>query len=284
MVSIIILSYNTKDLLRNCIQSLYTHFLNFSFEIIVVDNASQDGSCEMVRKVFPKVTLVENKENFGFTKGNNIGVQHAKGTSVLFLNSDTMVQNASIHNMVTFMEKNSHVGIVGGRLQNTDGSEQRAYGTFYTLLRVCFMLFAGDKGELLASHINDTRSVDWVSGGCMLVRKSVFEQLHGFDENIFMYMEDMELCYRAKKQGFAVYFFPEATVIHLGQGSSNRSFAILHIYKGLVYFYKKHKSFSAYILVKKLLQLKAGIVIGIGTLTHRPTLVHTYKQALQAII
>ncbi len=283
MVSIIILSYNTKELLKKCLRSVITHLDKKTFELIVVDNASSDGSSEMVRKDFPEVLLVENKENTGFTKGNNIGAKKVKGDLLLFLNSDTELQDDSLNSMISFMKEKS-AGIVGGKMKNTDGSLQRSYGKFYTLPRIFFMLVAGEKGELLSSRITSPQQVDWVSGGFMLVVRKVFEDLGGFDENIFMYIEDMEFCYRAKQKNQAVYFYPQAVVAHHGYGSSNRTFAIVQIYTGLLYFYRKHKSAVEYTMLKKLLQLKALAVITVGSLTHKPMLVTTYKKALGTIV
>ncbi|MDE2026326.1 MAG: glycosyltransferase family 2 protein, partial [Patescibacteria group bacterium] len=125
--------------------------------------------------------------------------------------------------------------------------------------------------------------VDWVTGGCMMVSKKIFEKIGGFDKNIFMYMEDMELCFRAKKEGFATYFFPATQVLHSSQGSSNRTFAIVHIYQGILYFYRKYMPQWEVFLVQCLLRLKASLLVSIGRLTGNSYLRITYEKALASI-
>lgn len=278
MVSIIILSFNTRNLLNSCLHSLFSTLKGKDFEVIVVDNASSDDSVEMVKKDFPKVQLVENKENVGFAKGINIGAGVAQGEYLLFLNSDTEVKN-TILDLKNNLDTHTKAAVIGGLLVNNDGTPQRSYGKFYDLLAVANMLFRGDRGEI--KKTTQIRQVDWVSGGFMLVRKKVFEELHGFDEHFFMYIEDMELCYRVKKAGYSVLFDPTVTVTHIGHGSSNRTFAVLQIYKGLLYFYKKHKSPLEYAILKSLLSIKAGGGIVLGTVTNNAYLVETYKKALK---
>lgn len=282
MVSIIILSYNTKNYLLSCLDALFQHTRDVVFEVIIVDNASSDDSVAVVKKMYgEKITLIENPANVGFAKGNNIGAKKAQYPYVLFLNSDTVFQDNAVKKMVMFLEQDKDVGIVGGKLVNSDGTMQRAYGTFYSLPSVFFMLVAGDRGEIALSSQQEKRSVDWVSGACMMVRKSLFDELKGFDEAFFMYIEDMELCYRVKNRGKSVYFLSSITIRHIGQGSSNRAFAIVHIYKGLLYFYKKHKSLWEYIIVRSMLTIKAIVLILIGTIMNNMYLRTTYRKALQ---
>ncbi len=279
--SIIILSYNTRDLLEQCLSALYT-YLPENAEVIVVDNDSSDGSVEMIKKKFPKVILVINKKNLGFATGINIGVEKARGTYILLLNSDAMIQDHGINDMITFAEKDTYVGVVGGLLVNEDGTIQRSYGSFYTLPAVTKMLLVGDKGELAGQIAATPQNVDWVSGGFMLIRKGIFDTIDGFDGNFFMYIEDMEFCYRVIKHGYKVCVFPSVRVYHVGQGSSNRSFAVQHIYRGLRYFYKKHRKPWEYMIVNMLLIVKALLLIGIGTLTKNNYLITTYRKALMS--
>jgi GT2 family glycosyltransferase len=288
-LSIIILSFNTKELVSVCITSLVTWYKEEldtkEFEIILVDNNSSDGTQEAIRKesFFKYIHFIENKENVGFSKGNNIGVSHAKGKYILFLNSDTTVEDTGIRKMVSFMEKNSQIGICGGRLKNTDGSYQPSAGVFYSIPNVTLMLIGGERlGKLRFSPEKET-SVDWVSGAMMMSEKSFFEKIGMFDEHIFMYVEDMELCFRVKKVGKKVLFYPSCTIVHVSHGSSNRSFAIVQIYKGIVYFYKKHKNYVSYLLVKGLLYTKAFILVSIGTLIGNMYLKKTYSQALASL-
>jgi GT2 family glycosyltransferase len=282
MVSIIILSYNTQELLRNCLNSLFSHTPKEDIEVIVVDNASKDESVAMVKKEFSKVVVIENKENVGFSRGCNIGAQKANGEYLLFLNSDT---EFTADDTLSLMREamTEKVGAVGGLMKNEDGSLQRSFGSFYTLAKVSKMIFLGERGELSGVNVNKKQEVDWVSGGFMMVQRSVFESAGRFDEKIFMYVEDVELCYRIKKAGYKVIMNPEAKVKHVGHGSSNRTFAIVQIYKGLSYFYKKHKSGVEYFSLQIILRLKAYISVIFGTMVRKPELVARYKQALASL-
>lgn len=280
MVSIIIVSYNTKQLLQSCLASIFEHLKGLPLQVIVVDNASTDGSAEMVDKHFKQVTLIVNRKNYGFSKGNNIGQRHAKGKYLLFLNSDTEVIDESIVAMIDLLEKNETVGIVGGFLESPDKArQQRCFGKFYNLRAVMLMVFGADRFERL-DRGERIQEVDWVSGGFMLIRHDLLTKLGGFDERFFMYVEDMDLCWRAKKMGYKTYFYPPAKAIHKGQGSSNRAFAIVHIYTGLLYFFKKHRSYGAYLILKTLLITKALVAFIVGILTNNFYLKDTYKRAL----
>ncbi len=277
LISILILSYNTKDLLRICLQSIYKNLSNVSFEVIVLDNASKDGSPEMIRKEFPDTKIIVSEKNLGFAKGMNEAVKKAKGDYLLFLNSDAILTDSTVFNMLTFSESSADVAIVGGQLLDADGTLQRSFGNFYTLPMAFILLFAGEKVELALQNTKTIKQVDWVNGGFMLIKKDIFERVKGFDERYFMYVEDMDLCYRVKQAGYKTFFYPTATAIHTNQGSSNRSFAIQHIHKGLLLFYKNHKSYLEYLILKALILLKETILTFIGMITGNSYLKTTYK-------
>lgn len=279
MVSIIILSYNTKDLLRSCLQSVFTYTRGVDFEVIVVDNASHDESVGMIKKEFKNVRVVENEKNVGFSKGNNIGARSAKGEQLLFLNSDIIFTENDVKHMVSYIEKDKKNGVVGAYFRNPDGSHQKSYGSFYTLPRLFLDLFFGERLGF-PHNIERPQETDWVSGGCFLIRKDLFEGLGGFDENFFMYVEDMEFCFRIKKKGYRILVVP-SSFIHAGQGSSDRSFAIIQIYKSMLYFFKKHNNSLEYAIVKLMLLAKAVTAIWFGTLTGNSYLTNTYKKAIQ---
>jgi GT2 family glycosyltransferase len=278
--SIIILSFNTKDLLHSCLEALFRYIPAKELEVIVVDNASSDGSTEMVKKKFPGVSLVMHDKNLGFAAGINAGVKKARGTFLLFLNSDALLQDTSLLQMIGWAEAHPEAGVIGGQMMNADGTPQRSSGSFYNLFSVARMLLAGDAGEMLGQKYSEPHAVDWVSGGFMLIRKEIFDTINGFDDNFFMYIEDMELCYRVRKAGFGVYVFPQSAVIHEGHGSSNRTFAVVHIYRGLRLFYKKHHAGWEYAILNGLLTMKAVGLIGIGMLTGNTYLKDTYRKAL----
>lgn len=282
MVSIIILSYNRSDLLSACLASLYKD-IKTDFEVIVVDNASKDDSVAVVKRNFKKVNLIENNENSGFAKGCNLGAKQAKGNFLLFFNSDASVINDPLPDLLRTFEQYPEAAVVGGLLLNHDHTLQRSFGGFYFLKNVFRMLFQGEKGELEKYKSTTVLEVDWVSGGFMMVRKDVFDKVKGFNESYFMYIEDMDLCYRIKKIGSKIYVNPNAKVEHLGQGSSNKTFAIVHIYKGLQIFYKQQRSTFEYYLVKCMLAIKGMLSLVIGVLTFNKYLIRTYIGALRTL-
>lgn len=282
-VSIIILSYNTADLLKNCLTSLYSHIKAPSFEVIVVDNASHDSSVAMVKTHFKHATVIENNDNVGFAKGCNIGAKHATGDYLLFLNSDTEIHDPNTLTKLVSLMDGEKVGVAGGLMLNEDKSFQRSFGNFYTLPHVAKMLFLGEKSEISGQTFTTVQKTDWVSGGFMLVKKTVFEKIHGFDEGYFMYVEDVDLCYRIHKAGYTVVVDPKIQVLHIGHGSSNRSFAVINIYKGLSRFYKLHRSSVEYVSLRLLLSLKAYIVMFFATIKGDKALSDRYRKALSSL-
>ena len=289
-LSIIILNYKTKYLTISCLESivkLYKQELIRSvLEIIIVDNGSKDDSLESIKNYlssikFENIKTIGNKENVGFAKGCNIGSKEAKGKYILFLNSDTETKDRGFLKMVEYLENNERIGILGGKLSNIDGSAQPSAGKFYTLFNLFLMLIGAEVFLGIRKSPNKTSKVEWVSGGCMMIKKSLFEKLSGFDEKFFMYIEDMELCYRAKKLGYTTYFYQDVKVLHKELGSGNRFFAIINIYKGILHFYAKHKNYIQYVMAKTLLRAKAKIATIIGLLTGNSALVKMYSSAIK---
>ncbi len=282
-LSIIIPSYNTKALLERCLTSIYTSLkqTKIDYEVIVVDNASTDGSPQLVSKKFPQVHLVRNKTNAGYGKANNIGIKLAKGNYVLLLNSDIVVQNKAIEALYGFIKDKSNV-FAGGKLLNEDGSPQASCGPFYSLPVVALMLFAkGDHWGATRASPDEVRSIDWVSGACLMGGRSLFLDVGLFDEDIFMYMEEVEFLYRARHRGYETYFYPDARFTHTGAASSgSRKTPVVNIYRGLLYFYKKHRGPLALVLLRVILTSKALAAILVGRMIGRPDLVQTYEEAL----
>lgn len=258
------------------------------FEAVVVDNDSEDDSVSAIKKAIKKnkcknVNLIANPKNSGFGGGNNFGAKRAKGDYLCFLNNDTTIEDKGLFDMVSYMDEHKDVAILGGQLRNADGSLQHSSGKFYTLFNAILLLLGMQRFGMLDKNQKTISEVDWVKGALLMIRRNIFEELRGFDENIFMYTEDMELCYRAMKKGYKIYFYPFVHVTHAEQGSSNRTFAIVNIYKNLLYFYKKHRPKWEYIFIKFVLQLKAKLLIAYGTMIHNSYFVSTYEQALAAI-
>ncbi|MDO8657815.1 MAG: glycosyltransferase family 2 protein [Candidatus Levybacteria bacterium] len=289
-LSIIILSYNTKGLTLSCLKSIVSQYKleieKKEAEVIILDNNSSDDSVGSIKnyivsiKYGEAIKLIQSKENVGFARGCNLGAKNAKGNYFLFLNSDTEVLDKGFFGMIEFLEKNSNAAILGGKLENNDGSVQRSCGKFYNLFNLLIMLLGFERLGFLRSSPDKIQKVDWVSGACMMVRGDMFEKLTGFDEKLFMYLEDMEICFRAGKLGFSTYFYPNLTLKHKSLGSSNRTFAIINIYRGILHFYTKHKTYLEYLIAKTLLITKAEILISVGFLTFNSELKDRYRKAI----
>jgi GT2 family glycosyltransferase len=289
-LSVIILNFNKSQLTINCLRSLYTQFqkeINEKLiDIIIVDNASDKDELKILKKGISQsrinnVKLLQNSNNAGFSKGCNLGAKSAKGNILLFLNNDTEFNDNKLWEMATYMDKNEKVSILGGRLINSNGTEQQSAGKYYTLFNALLLLLGIQRTGFVNKNPNEIKHVDWVKGACMMVKRGVFDRLSGFDENMFMYIEDMELCYRAMKKGFGVFFYPYVTIVHKDHGSSNRGFAIVNIYQNLLYFYKKHRPRWEYLFLKSILKIKAWILIIFGKATKNSYLINTYEKAVK---
>jgi len=288
-LSIVVISYNTKNLTKKCIQTVLASLKDdtrLTWEIIVLDNASSDGSVEMLKKFGNEVVLIEGKENVGFGKGNNIAVKKAQGTYVMFLNSDTeAVGDAVPHLYNVFSNNKLGFDVAGARLLNSDGTLQASAGRFYTLpVAFAGLFLRADAWGFSRNSPRIAKKVDWVSGACFIMRKSNFQKLGGFDESLFMYFEEVDLFYRAHQKGLNVGFFPEPTFIHHeGASSKSRTQPILNIYSGYIYFYKKHYSPIHLKILKDMLQLKAILSFVVGKLTGNRYLVETYSKARELL-
>ena len=299
-LSIIIVSFNTKDLLERCLASLFKFLKGINFEVIVVDNASQDGSPQMAMEKFPQVKLIVNKKNLGFGTANNQGVKKSKGRWLFFLNSDAYLVDDSILKLLEKLSENSMVGAASPLILNEDRTIQQSVGFFPNLPQVFYwMSFIDDLpgGETLRPYHVDhdkfylaetssayakDQKVDWITGAAMFIRKDVFEKIKGFDEKIFLYGEDVDLCYRVKKAGFEIIFSPVAKIVHLGRGSHRRENigAIVGEYKGLLYFYKKHRGALAQFFLQLLFKWGALLRILIfGIVLQRRELLKAYWKA-----
>lgn len=257
-LSIIIVNFNTSDLLRKCLNKVYKALsfgkIEKESEVVVVDNASSDDSVSMVQKHFPKVIIIRNTQNLGFAKANNCGIKKSIGKYVLLLNSDTEMEKNVLINLLNIIKSDPAIGVVGGKLSNPDSTIQSSAGFFPHLSKVfCWMFFIDDIpiiSKLIKSyHIQDKgfyqkeHYVDWVTGACFMLRKEIIDTTGLMDEDIFMYGEEMEWCYRIKKSGYQVIYTPDAYVLHHKGASGAASDAgILEEFKALLYFYKKHKA------------------------------------------
>ncbi len=260
-LSIIIVSFNTEKLTRECIESVVKNTKGISYEFLVMDNISKDGSVKMLKSLsqqFP-LTLIENKDNIGFGAANNQGMKRAVGRYLLLLNSDTFVKDNTLGEMVKWMDENPKVGISSCALKNNDGSLQGTGGYFPNLFRVfAWMFFLEDipylsrlikpyhpmhpnspfyKGE---DFFKKPQERDWLTGAFFLFRREVFNDVGYFDKDYFMYVEEIDYAYTAKEKGWQVWFLPEWSITHYGGASGTSEFATLSEYKSLKVFYKKH--------------------------------------------
>lgn len=285
-LSIIIPNYNTKKLLDRCLESIYTSLgtSKISFEIIVIDNSSKDASVKLLNTKYPRTVTVLNKKNLGYGKANNQGIRKAKGNYVLLLNTDVKVLDNAISKLLNFIKLHEHA-FVGGKLHNEDHSVQSSSGPMYTLPIIFLMLFLkGDTFKVTRFSPNVTRQVDWVSGACLMGAKNDFLNVGLFDEDIFMYMDEIDLLYRAKNKGYQVYFNAEAHFVHTGAASSKtRKTPVVNIYRGLMYFYTKHRSIMEQWTLRLMLKIKAYAAVFLGKITGNITLVSTYEKALELV-
>ena len=250
-LSVVILSWNVRDLLQQCLASLTTHHCPLSTEIIVVDNASSDNSVEMVRAEFPQVKLVVNATNRGYTGGNNDGMAVATGRYVLILNPDTQVVDDALATLVNYAKAHPEAGVIGPQLLNPDGtvqSSRRRFPTCATALFESTWLQSIAPRRVLRDYTMDdrpdaeTQEVDWVVGACLLVPRQVIEQVGVLDEGFFMYSEELDWCRRVKQAGWQVVYLPQAQVVHHMGKSTDQVVAQRHIYfqTSKVRYFRKH--------------------------------------------
>jgi hypothetical protein len=262
-LSVVVVNWNTHDLLAECIRSVRDATRDLDSELIVVDNASVDGSVELVRRDFPGVQLIANAENVGFVRANNQALARSKGRYILLLNSDTQVLPGSVDKVVSFMDTRPRAGIAGVRLLNADRSFQASYTPFPTLWAEFLMLSSLGRRLIRPAFPSYGPRVEggpqqiegYVEGAYLLARREVIDQVGGLDERIFMYAEDVDWCYRFHRAGWEVWYLPQAPVIHYG-GQSSRSLRgrmEAELYRGRVYFFRKHYGAGAALSLKLLI-------------------------------
>jgi GT2 family glycosyltransferase len=250
-VSVTICSWNTKEDLRRCLRSLEGQE-GVRLEVIVVDNASEDGSPDMVAEEFPHVVLIRNERNLGFGGGHNQAFQRASGEFFMPLNSDTTVHPGCLLRLVEFLRANPSVGIAAPKLLNPDGTLQYSCRRFPTpaaaVFRNTFLgrLFPNNRyaREYLMADWDHSvpRDVDWVSGAAFCYRRAVYEKVGGFDERFFMYLEDVDLCKRVQEAGYRVVYVPDAVVTHKIGASTDRvaNRMIRQFHRSMLLYYQKH--------------------------------------------
>ena len=251
-LSVIILNYNVRYFLEQCVASVQEALVNIDSEIIVVDNNSSDDSCEMIQSRFPKVKLIENNSNLGFPKGNNIGVAQANGDYICILNPDTVVAEDTFEKILAFAEKQENLGIVGCKLIDGSGNflpeSKRGIPTPFVALTKIFglyKLFPNWKlfNRYYAQHLseNETGKVDILVGAFMIMKRNLYDEIGGFDENCFMYSDDIDLSYMALKSGKSNYYFHETSVLHYkGESTVRDGLYMKRFREAMQFFYNKH--------------------------------------------
>lgn len=253
-LSVIILNYNVRYFLELCVLSVQNAIQNIDAEIIVIDNHSQDDSCWMMKERFPNVKLIENSENLGFPKGNNIGVSQAQGEYICILNPDTVVAEDTFTKVLAFAKKQKDLGIVGVKLIDGTGNflpeSKRGIPTpfvAFTKITGLYKIFPKLFGEYYAQHLSEdeTGKVAILVGAFMVMKRELYNEIGGFDENCFMYSDDIDLSFMALQKGKSNYYFHETSVIHYkGESTVKDGTYMKRFREAMNFFYKKHFSIS----------------------------------------
>lgn len=267
VVSVVIVTWNAKEITEKCLQSIFGALLDMPFEVIVVDNASSDGTKEMVLQEFPNVRLISNEENIGYGPAHNKGFQRSRGRYLLVLNNDVMISNDSLRKMVDYMDTHLDVGLMGGRLQNLDGTFQPSanrrfpnlldvfFEEFFFLSSLRYLFFKFPFGAHCMKLFWDRKEphpVAWVGGACMMVRRKTIDQVGFFDEHFFFYREDCDLCLRIWKSGWKIMYDPRNSFTHVWGYSSkkNKQKISMESRRSLLYYFFKHHSRLSFWIAK----------------------------------
>ncbi|MBZ4687992.1 MAG: glycosyl transferase family 2 [Clostridiales bacterium] len=284
-LSVIIVSYNNKKLLKQTIDSIYDTRQNINFEIIVVDNKSTDGSVELIKQNYNQVKLIENKNNLGFSKANNIGIKQSKGRYILLLNSDTIVTDNCFEKCIKYMKQHPDIGALGCKVVLPDGKLDPACKRSFPTPEVSFYRMTGlsklfpkskrfGKYNLTYLDEDEIHEVDCLVGAFMMVKRETIEQVGLLDEDFFMYGEDIDWCYRIKNAGWKIVYYPEAQIIHYKGGSSDKKNPklIYEFYRSMYLFYNKHYK-DKYSFLTTLL-----VYSGIGTILALKLVLNAFKR------
>lgn len=299
-LSIVVVSWNTRDLLDNCLKSIYAYPFSGEFEVILVDNASGDGSAEMVKANYPQVKLLANSENTGFARANNQAIRLCSGRHILLLNPDTELKPHALDRLVAFMERTPQAGAAGSRLLNPDGSLQLSCHPELTLGHELWRLLHLDSIVPVAMYrqsqweLDREREVDVIQGASLILRRAALDKVGWLDEEYFIYTEEVDLCHRLKKAGWKLYWVPQSEVVHYG-GQSTRQVPremFLRLYQSRVlYFRKNHGALTAFIYkmvlffvaVARLIFSPTVLLAQASERTYRKSLVGNYRSLLAAL-
>jgi len=264
-ISIIIVNWNTRDLLQNCLESIHKTIRHISYEIICVDNASQDGSVAMLREKYPEVRLIQNEENRGFGAANNQAMRIMTGSYALLLNSDTVLMENAVRELFTFMEAQSDAAMACGQLLNADGGKQNSVASFPNLLilttntSLLEYLFPNRYPSKRYTY-DKPIEVDSCIGACLLIRRKAIEDVGMFDERYFFFFEETDWAYQMKKAGWKVFHVPTAFIYHFqGQSIGRDIQSRIAFYRSRYQFFRKWKSRPYFIVVRIVIFLRLCI-------------------------
>lgn len=271
-LSIIIVSFNSANLLAECLDSILEYPPEQDYRIIVVDNNSSDGSQELVRKKFPEVELIANSSNIGFAAANNRAIKSTESDFILLLNSDCQVYEHSLDELLGFIESENQAGIIGPKIINSDGSIQYSCRKFPSIidagLHSILVNIAPDnpfsrKYKLADISRDKPFEVDWVSGSCMLIRRKALADTGLMDEKYFMYVEDIDICFQMWKNNWIVFYYPYAEILHHIGGSTNtgKAAASVRMQKSIFYFFRKNYTKSWKVLLIPVILIVLGLRI-----------------------
>jgi hypothetical protein len=299
-LSIVIVNWNTGQILLDCLESIYSDPPGFPFEVFVVDNASTDGSALTAQSRYPQAKVILSDVNLGFARGNNRAIEQAQGDFVLLLNPDTILKGGALQTLKQFLEDHPDSGAAGAMLLNPDGSLQYSCSPEPTLAREFLRLFhlGGVRPDGYYNmgewNTSEPRRVEVLLGACVMIRREALKQVGLLDEGFFMYSEEVDYCRRLRDAGWLIYWVPQAKVVHLG-GQSTRQAAVrmfLELYKAKVQYFRKHHG-SVPAQLYKLILFFAGLARLISApliwlqpgskAEDRQNLVTNYRQLLKAL-
>lgn len=239
-LSVIIVNYNGLQYLKGCFDSLQDKLQGINYEIVVIDNNSKDDSCAYIKQHYPAVVLIESKENYGFGKGNNEAVKHAKGEYILLLNNDTILQD-NLLPVLEYIKADATIGAVGIKMLSGDRDYLLSVGNFPNFRSVLKMKNIGKVGKDIeeANFTKNAYDVDWISGSFLLMPKKMYDEIGGFDEKYFMYVEDVDLCREIYNKGYRRVFLPNYSYIHFVGFNKAKNHLLV---KGFKIYIKKHYS------------------------------------------
>jgi GT2 family glycosyltransferase len=251
-LSIVIINWNDKEVLRGCLQSIFKETREIEFEVIISDNGSKDDTLDFVRQNYPQAVIVENKANLGFARGNNSGIAVAKGEYILILNPDTIILDRAFDKWIPWADRHPEAGVFGCMVLNPDRTLQESARPFPSIKRYWIAaLYLRSLAFLSPIFYSDTytgwkgmseREIDWQSGCCILFRASALREVHGFDARFFYHYEEVDLCFRIYKAGYKILYTPDVWIIHLGGQSVKRQPLrfLLETYRSRYKYFHKH--------------------------------------------